>query len=87
MSVDVLYVIWLTLFVPSVRYWKWKSWRLLVKERIAKIAKLRTHFFGRLQPLYWFLIFIWALGSVLVSQATVHSGGVIRGMVCACWRW
>ena len=46
------------LSVPSVSYRKQMSWRLLVKEPIAKIAKLRTPpIFGRLQPFRFWIYF------------------------------
>ena len=35
----------------------------------------------------WILIFLWFLGSILVNQPTVHSGGISRGRVCGCGRW
>ena len=73
--------------VPSDGERNWEngeSWRLLVKDRIAKIAKLRTlllkgfDYFWGFKPtnVFW--------GFVFVNQPNVHSGGVSRGRVCGC---
>ena len=40
--------------VPSVGDRNGEGWRFLVEKRIAKIAKLRTPFFGRFQPFFGF---------------------------------
>ena len=76
--------------VPSSGARKRESLWLLVKERIDKTAKLRTHFsvLECFNP-FWVYIFKGFLDSVLVNQPTVLSGGVIRGRVhgCVCWRW
>ena len=41
-SYDVRQFVCCLLSVPFVGYWKQESWRLLVKDCIAKIAKLKT---------------------------------------------
>ena len=72
-------------FVPSVANRNRESWRLLVKEHMAKIGKLRSPFLGWFKPFVLGLKKIVVLGSVLVNQPiTVHSGGVSRGRVCGC---
>ena len=48
---DVLCVVF------SVGDWNQESWRLLVEERIAKTAKLRTPFFYVLTIVYFFDFF------------------------------
>ena len=64
---------------PSVTGSK-RAGDFLVAECIPKIAELRTPFFWKALNILWVKT-IWVLGSVLVNQYTVYSGGVSRGMV------
>ena len=76
--------------VPSVGDRNRESWRLLVKECIAKIGKLRPLFLLKVWTIFWvWRRKKWVVGSVGVNQPTENSGGVSRGRVCGCdcWRW
>ena len=53
--------------VPFVGDHNQESWRLLVKELIAKIAKQRTPFLGRFPKKLGFEMFVF-LGAVLLNQ-------------------
>ena len=77
--------------VPTVYNRNQEGWRLLVKELIDKIAKVKTpfflgfcHFLGcKYFFLHWFFVVL--LGYFQI----VHGGWVSRGSVCGygCWRW
>ena len=85
------------LSVPSVSYRKQMSWRLLVKEPIAKIAKLRTPpIFGRLQPfrfwiyfsffLSWWTRLLCIVGELAGGWSVVVGVGYRRHVTCDMWQ-
>ena len=68
--------------VPSAGYQNQESWRLLVKERITKLAKLRILFFllSAINVFQFFLSDFLVLSWQTSLLCTV--GGVRRGWVC-----
>ena len=66
------------------------DWRFLVKERIAKVAKVRNPLFLEGEDDFWVWSFVYVgwfpktKMHILANQPTVHSGQVSRGVVFGC---